>query len=485
NTNWRSALDEITTDYHELAVPTRVADLILARVVRLPKNTQLILGAASVLGEGLELSVLAVLTGFSDSEMLDALEILEQANIIRAGRFEHDLLRQSIYKNLSETRRQHWHLAAAKLDLGHLQQAEHYLKAGQPKAALPLLVAEGMAKRQIGLLQEARQVLLRAHHLDSKRMDILATLAVLHNQLNDPITAAQSANLVLNQSNNPENRANAFSVLASQAYNTGDLSHAAQQIEEALRLSEQFERFDANLEEVAFDIFEAQQRFSECIMMLQKARIRLSQQGESGDLAIIVSSLAAVYDDTGREVEALPLHFEALAIAKRSQARYAQVNASIQMMWALRNANRAEEAVLIAEEALKLDEFGNSEYLRNGLGASLIHLKRFEEAVTQYEHNAKHGNSTTQALAWGKLANLYDLLGQPENRDHAVWQSFENAKKTQVPFAQIRACIAVLKYGSDLQLEQILPLVRGKKSPDPNAQAEFEAAIKARGISLA
>jgi DNA-binding SARP family transcriptional activator/tetratricopeptide (TPR) repeat protein len=485
NNDWRSALDEITTDYHELSVPTRVADVILARVSRLAKSTQLILGAASVLGEGLELSVLAALTGFSLPEVLDAFEQLEQANIIRLGRFEHDLLRQSVYANLSDTRRKHWHSLAAKLDLPRLQQAEHYIQAGLVQAALPLLIAEGMEKRKIGLLHEAKQILLRAHNLEPTQMDILAVLSVLYNQLNDMGAAEETAKVVLAQSNSAENRANALSVLASQAYNNGNLELSAKQIEEALVLSEQFERFDANLEEIAFDIFEAQQRYPECIEMLEKARNRLSQYGESGDLAIIISSLAAVYDDTGCETKALPLHFEALRIAKQSKARYAQVNASIQIMWALQNAGRSEEAVIIAEEALALDEFGNSEYLRNGLAASLMHLGRFEEAIIQYEHNAKHGNPTTQALAWGKLAHLYDQLEQLKNRDQAVKQSLENALKTQVPFAQIRACIAVLKYGSQAQLEQILPLVHGKKSPDPNAQAEFEAALKSHGISLA
>jgi predicted ATPase len=485
NNDWHSALDEITTDYHELAVPASVSDVILARVARLPKNTQQILGAASVLSENLESSLLCQMTGLAKSKILDALEILEQANIIRAGRFEHDLLRQSVYANLSETRQKYWHGAAALLDLAPLQQAEHYLKAGLPKAALPLLVAQGMAKRQMGLLNQAREILLRALRLEPNSLDILAILAVQHNQLNDLNAASECAKIVLSQSTTPENRANALSVLASQAYHVGDLSSAAQQIEEALVLSEQFERLDANLEEVAFDIFEAQQRYPECIVMLNKARTRLSQHGESGDLAIVISSLAAVYDDTQRQAEALPLHFEALAIAKRTNARYAQVNASIQIIWALQNAKRSTEAVLIAEEALALDEFGNSEYLRNGLAASLMHLGRFEEAVIQYEHNAKHGNSTTQALAWGKLANLYEILGRIPERDTAVGQSLENAQKTQVPFAQIRACIAVLKFGTEVQLEQILPLVRGKKSPDPNAQAELEAALEARGISLA
>jgi tetratricopeptide (TPR) repeat protein len=337
----------------------------------------------------------------------------------------------------------------------------------------------------LGLLSEARATWLRILALFPERFDVLAQVALLENQIGFLESAQDHAKQVLAQSQDPKSRSSAYNVLASLAYGAGDLQTAAQHIQEALELASQFERLDADLEEIAFDIFEAQERYQECIVMLEQARQRLLRHPESGDLSVVLSSLAAIYDDLGRTGEALPLHFEALAIAKRCKNRYAQINACIPLMWALDHAGRGAESVELAREALAFGEFGNCEYLRNGLGAALMKLGQLEAALEPYLHNAQHGNITTQALAWGRLSNIYHDLGHFALRDAAVANSLLAAQQTQVPFARLRACIAVLKYGTDAQLHQILPLVQGKRSPDPSSQAELEQALLARGFSHA
>ncbi|NJK45947.1 MAG: tetratricopeptide repeat protein [Pleurocapsa sp. SU_196_0] len=176
------------------------------------------------------------------------------------------------------------------------------------------------------------------------------------------------------------------------------------------------ERQDADLEETAFDIFEAEGRYDDAITLLEPAIERLKRFGDSGALAMCLSSLAGIYDDTGRYEDALQLHFQALETARRCEAGYAQVNAAIQMMWGLRHAERSLEALRICEEALALGAYSNTEYLRNALGALLMHLGRLEESVSVYEHNARHGNVSTKTLAWGRLANLYAELGRLETR---------------------------------------------------------------------
>jgi DNA-binding SARP family transcriptional activator/tetratricopeptide (TPR) repeat protein len=481
--DWHTALDTLTTDYRELSLPSRVAEVVLSRTRRLPETVQRLLGAASVLAEGLRPQTLQQMTDFALDDILDALERLEQAGIIKNGRFVHDLLRQSIYQSLSQTRCQYWHSQAARLGLPAPQTAEHFLAAGEPQAAIPLLCQVAAQERHLGLLSEARATWLRVLALEPERFDVVAQIALLENQLGLFENAAHNAKLVLTQSTDPKSRSSAYNVLASLAYGRGDLDSAAQDIENALELTQHFERSDANLEEIAFDIFEAQERYEECIAMLENARVRLSRYPESGDLSVVISSLAAIYDDLERTQEALPLHFEALLIAKRCKNRYAQINASIPLMWALCHVGRSPEAVEIAKEGLAFGEFGNSEYLRNGLGAALLLQGQLEEALEPYVYNAKFGNITTQALAWGRLSNIYHDLGRSEERDAAVASSLLAAQQTQVPFAKLRACIAVLKYGTDAQLEQVLPLVRGKRSPDPGSQAELEAALLQRGVA--
>jgi tetratricopeptide (TPR) repeat protein len=267
-------------------------------------------------------------------------------------------------------------------------------------------------------------------------------------------------------------------------YNDGRISEAAPIIEEAIRITAHLERQDADLEETAFDIFEAQGRYDDAVRLLEPAVNRLAKHGDSGALAMCLSSLAGIYDDTGRYDDALRLHFQALETSQRAGAGYAQVNASVHMMWGLRHAGRSLEAVRICREALSLGEYSNTEYLRNALGAVLMHLGQLEDALLVYEHNASHGNVTTKTLAWGRMANLYHDLGRLEDAARAATCALENALGTEVQFARMRAAIAVLRFGTDEEVARVLPLVQGQRNPDIDSQAEFETALALRGIDL-
>ncbi len=483
--NWKSALDNLTLDYSEFIVPGRIEELILARVLRLSKTTQRLLGAASVLKQ-IDHDQLIVLTGMTQSALLDALEELEFAAMTRDGQLIHDLLRQSVYRSLSAVRRSNWHERAGGLpSLPRLARAEHYLQARQAKKALPLLLEESLELQRLGLPQEALNVLNRVLEIAPQLLEAVAQSALCHLQLHQYQAAlALSEQLLLGS---VRDRAMAWRIQAEWHYAKGDLQNAAQCIQNALPLLEQFEYTQSHFEEIAFDIFEAQQRYPEAIALLEKARLRLAQYGESGDLAVILSSLAAIYDDTEHYEKALELHFQALDMARRTSARYAQVSVCIQMMWALNYANRNLEAIQIAEEALSYGQFSNTQYLRNGYAATLMRLGRDQEAVQQYEDNALNGDITSRTLAWGRLCELYHRLERHEKIEKAIQHGLEAALQTQVPFAQIRATIAILKYGSQSQLEQLLPLVKNQQSPDPMAQAEYQEAVliaQKRGLEV-
>jgi tetratricopeptide (TPR) repeat protein/DNA-binding SARP family transcriptional activator len=479
---WHSVLDDISRDYAEFDVPETVNDLVLRRVSRLPEHARRVAGAACVLGEGFDLAMLAVVVDLTPAETLDALEILEGAGVLLEHGFRHDLLRQSIHASLSAARRRALHARAGTLTtLEPARRAEHFLHARQPEAALPLLLEWGAALKRRGVLREAQQVLERSLGLDAGNLEAMSLLSGIAIQTGDYDAATRfSARVLTDSSADALTRARALNVQASLLYNAGRISEAAPVIEEAIRITAHLERQDADFEETAFDIFEAEGRYDDAITLLEPAIERLKRFGDSGALAMCLSSLAGIYDDTGRYEDALQLHFQALETARRCDAGYAQVNAAIQMMWGLRHAERSLEALRICEDALVLGEYSNTEYLRNALGAVLMHLGRLEESARVYEHNAFHGNVSTKTLAWGRLANLYADLGRLEDARRAATQSLQNALQTQVPFAQMRAAIAVLRFGTDDEVARIMPLVQGRRNPDIASQAEFEAALESR-----
>jgi tetratricopeptide (TPR) repeat protein len=462
-------------------VPALLEDVVLRRVARLTPNAGRVAGAAAVLGDGATPAHLGALTDLPTSEVVDALDALEGAGIWGGSGFQHDLARQAVYGSLSQTRRRAWHGGAATLeDLGSARRADHALLAGQPERALELFVDAGTALLRRGLLPEARRTLERALDCDADHAPTLALLAGIAAQMGDEATADAFSHRALERARDPLTRARALNVRAGLLYNAGRVNEAAPVIEEALRLATDLERDDADLEETAFDIFEAQERYNDAIATLEPAVTRLRHFGDSGALSMCLSALGAIHDDLGRYDEALRLHFEALEVATRAGSGYARVGASVQMIWGLNRAGRAEDAVRIASEALELGEYSNTEYLRNGLAASLLQLGRVREATALFEHNALHGQVTTRTLAWGRLANLHADAGRMDEARRCATRSLETALHTQVFFARIRAAIAVLRYGTDAEVERILPLVHGQRSPDVFAQAEFEAALRAR-----
>lgn len=484
NGEWHSVLDHSSRDYSEFEMPATVHDLVLRRVAQLPIEAQRVAEAASVIGQRSDLTMLTSLTGLDRHVVVDTLETLELADVLLPMGFGHDLMRQAIYEGLSESRRTALHAAAAELlSLEPLRRADHALLAGQPAVAIPLLLEVGAALNRQGLLLEARQLLQRVLDCDPNQLQALALLAGLAMQTKDDALAHSYSQRVLNAACDPLTRARALNVKAGLLYNAGQISQAAPVIEEAIVITAHLERSDADLEETAFDIFESEARYDDAIRVLEPAVARLKRFGDSGALSTCLSSLAAIYDDTGRYSAALELHFEALETAKRAGAGYAQVGAAVQMMWGLSHAGRSEEAVRIANQALALGEYSNSEYLRNGLAASLMKLGRFGEAVKIYEDNAERGQITTRALAWGRLASLYAQRGDLKAAARAASASLDCALQTQVFFARIRAAIAVLKHGSDREVQVILPLVEGRISPDKDAQLEFEAALLERSVS--
>lgn len=478
---WHSVLDHISRDYTEFKMPASVHDLVLRRVAQLPLAAQRVAEAASVIGQPFDVAMLVHLTGWERPVVIDALETLELADVLLLKGFSHDLMRQAIYKGLSESRRTALHASAAELtNLEPLRRADHALLAGQPLVAIPLLLEVGAVLNRQGLLLEARKVLQRVLDCDPDQLEALAMLAGLAMQTKEDALAHSYSQRVLSAPCDPLTRARALNVKAGLLYNAGQISQAAPVIEEAVAITAHLERTDADLEETAFDIFESEARYEDAIRILEPAVARLKRFGDSGALSTCLSSLAAIYDDTGRYAEALELHFKALETAKRAGAGYAQVGAAVQMMWGLNHAGRSHEAVEVANQALALGEYSNSEYLRNGLAASLMKLERLDEAASTYLENAERGQITTRALAWGRLATLYAGRGDLQAARQAASASLECALQTQVLFARIRAAVAVLCYGSDDQVRVILPLVQGRFSPDKDAQLEFETALLER-----
>lgn len=154
------------------SVPPGVRDVVRHRVAGLPETVRAVLRQAAVIGTEIDLDVLSALAG---TDVLDAVESATRRGFLvehGAGRFRfaHALVRDTVYEDVSRSRRAHWHAAVAEAierlrpdDLDAL--AHHFLLAESPAAAHYTRAAAERAERRFAPHEAARlwRAALTAH----------------------------------------------------------------------------------------------------------------------------------------------------------------------------------------------------------------------------------------------------------------------------------------------------------------------------------
>ncbi|TDD26909.1 hypothetical protein E1218_11815 [Kribbella turkmenica] len=125
-------------------VPSGVRDVLRRRLQVLPAEVQQVVRCAAVLGSEAEFGILAQLVDLAEDPLIDALEQAIGAGfLVEAGsswkatyRFPHDLMREAVYADLPQTRRQRLHVraAAALLPGTSIAAAAVQLRAAGPAA---------------------------------------------------------------------------------------------------------------------------------------------------------------------------------------------------------------------------------------------------------------------------------------------------------------------------------------------------------------
>ena len=154
------------------ALPPSLQEVLLARVVRLSRDAQQVLGAAAAAGPGVTQPVLAAVTGMTEAELLDALREVADHQVLlpEPGSdgyvFRHALLAEAVYGNLLPGERVSLHTALAAIleaDQGAgepsaaqaARLAHHWSAAGDHPRALAASLAAAAAAEQVYALAEA------------------------------------------------------------------------------------------------------------------------------------------------------------------------------------------------------------------------------------------------------------------------------------------------------------------------------------------
>ena len=145
-------------------IPTVVAEVVRRRFQRLPEDVQTLLRVAAVIGRDFDLDVIAASAGLNSD---DAFELLETAVVTRSAvcvapgsyRFEHGLVRDAIYGELTATRRSKMHGVVGRaiestfahdLSTQYGQLARHFRLAGDRERAILYSVQAAVQPRRTG-----------------------------------------------------------------------------------------------------------------------------------------------------------------------------------------------------------------------------------------------------------------------------------------------------------------------------------------------
>ncbi|TCO32475.1 transcriptional regulator [Kribbella steppae] len=136
---------DLKTRDGQFVVPSGVRDVLRHRLQALPADAQQVVRCAAVLGREAEFGLLAQLVDLAEDPLIDALDQAVGAGfLVEAGSswkatysFPHDLMREAVYGDIPQTRRQRLHVRAAEamqLPGATVAAAAVHLRAAGPAA---------------------------------------------------------------------------------------------------------------------------------------------------------------------------------------------------------------------------------------------------------------------------------------------------------------------------------------------------------------
>jgi DNA-binding SARP family transcriptional activator len=484
---WQSQLDDISFDYNELRVPSKVAAVIEQRISRLSETARRAIQAASVMRQGFDPKTLAGIVGLSEFATLDALEEAQNSSLIASDHFLHDLIRQGVYQNIPDARRRFLHGKIASI-LENVAEplvvAEHWLEAAVPDKAYVCFRLAAKIYQQRGLLEEALFALKKALEFSVEAQEtfrIQFELARVHLALSKIPETERLIELVLAQTTDPELLALCLNTKAELLLHAGSISEAAQTSAKAFEICENAGLPTLELHTIGAEIALLEERYQDAIALLKSAIAHWRSKTLSSELVSLITSLGTIYDQMGQPATGLKLHQEANQIAQTIGDKSGQVSVGMNAVWCLLALDRREQALEVGEKTLALGEYIHTAVLRNNLGVTYFELERYVEARDHFELLTENRDDPTlRCMAWSRLARIYDKLHLESDRDQALVQGLALLDQTEYFVAHISMATSVLNLGTDQQVARIKPYFRQELFPDPSVQRQFEQAFEWR-----
>lgn len=296
-----------------VTIPQGVREVVGRRLNRLSENANSVLSFASVIGRDFSLNVLQRASELDKELVLDGLEEALEARVITEEegigryRFSHALVRETLYDDLSTTRRIKMHRSLGRIlesmystDLDrHLPELAHHFfesaAAGEVDKAIEYLRAAGERASLMTAYEEASE------HYD-KALQVY--------ELKDPPDDHLLCDLVLG--------------LARAQTNSGETQGARDSFDRAAKLAVKLDD-PARMAQAALgagEVWVSAGWFEEGLITLLEKALAMQPQEDSSDRALLLGRLGEALRFTDRKDEEVVLSAEAVDMARRVGGGY-------------------------------------------------------------------------------------------------------------------------------------------------------------------
>ena len=203
---------------------------------------------------------------------------------------------------------------------------------------------------------------------------------------------------------------------------------------------------------------------------------RCGANGRRPHLAITLSSLGSMLDFQGRHAEALPVHREALALARRLGARYTEVEVAINLLWCLPELDMHDEAMAAGEHALALGDCDATPTLLNNLAWLYLDCGRLDDAARVYAQLATGDDPTLACVAQAKLLQIHAQQSRADDASASAQALLAMLPRTDHPQGHAIAVLALLDHGPPALHAQALRYLP-KVPVEADLQARLDSAL--------
>jgi predicted ATPase/class 3 adenylate cyclase len=187
----------LAEDLQDVVIPSRIQDVIMARVDSLPEGAKEVLQLGSVIGREFGYKLLKQVIKLPEEKLLSHLSIIKESELLYERGiypdstyvFKHALTQESIYQCLLKNTRQKYHQTIAVM----LEQHFPETKEAQPETLGHHFTEAGLAEPAIPYWQRAGEIAVRhfanieaIDHL-TKGLDLLKTLPETHERMRQEI----------------------------------------------------------------------------------------------------------------------------------------------------------------------------------------------------------------------------------------------------------------------------------------------------------